>query len=311
MSVVLATDGYETIRRVVDRLRVQTVSEELELVLVAPSRQALGQAPGEIEGFAAVQVVEVGLPLSLGEGRAAGVRAASAPLVFVGETHTYPHPRLAERLIEAHEGPWAMVVPGFGNGNPEGILSWAEFLCDYGSWAVGLPAGEITFVPPYNASFRRSVLIGFGSRLGRALSHGDEMLRGLRTGGHRAYFQPAARIDHVNVTLPAASLDQRYVGGLLVASQRRRRWSWRRSLVYSLGAPVLPVLYLSRVRAGVRAARREAQVPFGALPAMLVCTLVQAAGEMIGYAIGSSPAAERRMTEYELHREAYAVSSPR
>jgi hypothetical protein len=100
-------DGYESIRVVIDRLLCQTVREQLELVLVVPSRLGLGPAPADVAEFAGLQVVEVGFPLSLGEGRAAGVRAASASLVFIGETHTYPHPRFAQRLIEAHDGPWA------------------------------------------------------------------------------------------------------------------------------------------------------------------------------------------------------------
>src|SRR5207247_1352154 len=98
-----------------------------------------------------------------------------APLVFIGETHSLPHPRFAQTLIEAHAGPWAVVVPGFRNANPEPSLSWAGFLSDYSPWAYGLPAGEITYAPIYNASYRRSVLLEFGDRLGRALSHGDEM----------------------------------------------------------------------------------------------------------------------------------------
>ena len=56
----------------------------------------------------------------LPEARAAGVRAASAPIVFIGETHSYPQPGWAEALLTAFEGPWAAVVPAIGNANPNG-----------------------------------------------------------------------------------------------------------------------------------------------------------------------------------------------
>jgi hypothetical protein len=309
MSVVLVTDSYATIRPVIDCLRAQTVRDELEVVLVGPLGDGLHRAGADLDSFAAAQVVECGSPIALGEARAAGVRAASAPLVFIGETHSYPHARMAETLIRAHSGPWAAVVPGFANANPDGAPSWAAFLLDYGAWVPGVAAGEIGHAPIYNASYRRSVLLEFGDRLGSALRIGDEMSIGLRARGHRIHFEPAARIDHLNLSAPAASLRERYLAGLLIAAERTRRWSWRRRFLYLCGAPLLPAVYLSRVRAGVRAQRRDARVPVGAFLMLLVSAFVKAAGEMIGYARGAGPAAEPRMLEYELHKVGYA--SPR
>jgi hypothetical protein len=304
MSVVLVTDDYESVRPALDRWLLQTVTQELEVVLVVPSRRALAGAAAGLEGFGAVQVVELGLPLDLGEWRAAGVHAASAPLVFIGETHSYAHPRLAQELMEAHAGPWAVVVPGFRNANPERSLSWAGFLADYSPWASGLPGGEISYAPIYNAAYRRSVLLEFGDRLGSALSQGDELLTGLRARRHRIYIEPAATIKHFNLSRPTAFLRERFLTGLLIAARRARRWSWRHRLAYVCGSPLLPVVYLSRVRIGVRTVRRN--VPLGAFPALLVGALVKAAGEMIGYARGAAPAANRRLTEYELHKTSYA-----
>ena len=55
--------------------------------------------------------------------------------------------------MEAHLGPWAAVVPAFGNANPDGPLSWAGFLADYGHWLDGLPAGEIGGIPTFNSAY--------------------------------------------------------------------------------------------------------------------------------------------------------------
>ncbi len=166
MSVVLVTDDYDSISPVLDRLVRQTAREHLEVVVVTPSPEQIPAAAANLQGFAAVQVLQHGPPLDLGDGRAAGVRAASAALVFIGETHSYPHPQLAQTLIDAHAGPWAAVVPGFGIANPDSVLSWAGFLSDYGPWLEGLPAEEITYAPNYNASYRRSVLLELGMSWG-------------------------------------------------------------------------------------------------------------------------------------------------
>jgi hypothetical protein len=305
MSIVLVTDRYETIRSVIDRLAAQTARDELEIVLVGPGGDDLRDGAG-LERFAAVQTVDAS-PVALGEARAAGVEAASAPLVFIGETHSYPHPRMVEELIRAHEGPWAAVVPGFGNANPNGAVSWAGFLSDYGAWVPGVDAGEIQFAPMYNASYRRSALLEFEDRLGSALRSGDEMGIGLRARNERVYFEPAARIDHLNVMAPPmAWVRERYLAGVLIGAGRAGRWSWARRLLYICAAPVLPALYLSRIRAGIRAQRRDRPVPLSAYPLILVASLIKAAGETVGYARGMGSGEDARMTDFELHRAPYA-----
>src|SRR6476469_6688062 len=102
LSVILVTDRYETIRKVISHLRQQTVRDKLEIVIVAPKGQALEFEPFAFQEFAAVRLIEADSVLPLAEPRAAGVRVASAPIVVIGETHAYPHPEWAEALIKAH-----------------------------------------------------------------------------------------------------------------------------------------------------------------------------------------------------------------
>ena len=306
ISVILGTDTYETIRPVVECLRRQTVKDRVELVIIAPRRASLGMSDADGEGLAAVRFVEVGDVSRLAVARAAGVHAATAPIVVIGETHTYPDPRWAEALIRAHEGqPWAVIVPGFGNANPNGPLSWAIFLLDYGRWLAGLPAGEIGLAPTHNASYKREVLLSIPA-LETALAHGDELTLWLKSGGHRAYFEPSAVIDHLNVTQLAPWLHERFLGGRLIAGQRALRWPWWKRLLYIVGSPLIPVVILRRIWRGVRLTRRRTRLPFGTLPALIIGAMVSAMGEMVGYAWGMGTGAEEQMTEYEVHKARYA-----
>lgn len=306
LTVILATDRFDTIRRVVECLRGQTVSDRIELVLLAPDRDTLGLDPAAVEGFAAVQVIEVGSVERFAPARAAGVRAASAPVVVIGETHTYPHPQWAEALIAAHAGPWSLVAPGFGNANPERALSWAIFLLDYGRWIAGLPAVETDLGPIHNGAYKRDVLLELGPRLEVALAHGDELTLHFHHRGHRAYFEPAARIDHLNVTRTGPWLRERFLGGQLIGAQRSTRWGWPRRLLYAAAAPLIPLVILRRLWPGIARARRAHRLPAGTLPAIVAGAAVAAAGEAVGYLGGVSRAAELQMNEYELHKVRYA-----
>jgi hypothetical protein len=303
LSVVLVTDAYATIEKVVESLRAQTVRDRVELVVVTPARAELEARLAEAaDELAAVRVVGIEAIEVLAPGRAAGVRAAAAPIVVVGETHSYPHPGWAEALIDAHAGQWAAVIPGFGNANPDGAVSWAAFLCDYGEWLSGLPPRGLSRIPPHNTAYKRAALLGLGRRLDVLLTIGDELVVRLRAAQGKFAFHPAARVDHTNLSLLRPWLVERYAGGVLVAHHRMAIWSWRRRLAYVLGSPLIPIVLLWRIRHGVAAARREGAVPAVAYPLLAVGMLVRGLGEFIGYAGASADAAEQRMTRYEIHK---------
>ena len=305
MSIILVTDRYQTIREVIARLREQTVRDRLELILVAPETQPLELEPEALDGFASALLVEVDSILPLAQPRVAGVQAANAPVIVIGETHSFPHPGWAEALIKAHAQPWAVVVPAFGNANPEGALSWAAFLRDYGRWVEGLPAREIDFVPPYNTATKRDVLLEFGGRLQRMVTQGDELAADLRARGHRTYFEPAARIDHANVSRPVPWLAQRFLTGRVMAAGRAERWSRGRRLLYACGSPLIPAVVLARLVSSVRMVRRSRRLPWGTLLAMVVGAIASAAGEMVTYAAGVRSSVKLRSDEYELHKLNY------
>ena len=180
LSVVLVTDRYETVRLVVDCFAAQTIRERVEIVIVLPESRRHEIPHHDLSMFAAVRAVEVPSIRPMPPARAAGVRASNAPIVFIGETHSFPHRQFAEFLVKAHEEPWDVVVPGLLNANPESSKSWAAFVLDYGYWLASLCAAPIGNGPTWNASYKREILLELGERLDSALSCGDDLPLELR-----------------------------------------------------------------------------------------------------------------------------------
>ena len=78
--MIVLTDDFATIRRLVEHLGAQTIVRDVELVVVCPSAKALAFPAGAADALACVTVVESPL-LPLGQARAAAVRAAAAPII--------------------------------------------------------------------------------------------------------------------------------------------------------------------------------------------------------------------------------------
>jgi hypothetical protein len=307
LSFVLPTETFEAIRPVLDRLRRQTVKHQMEVVLVAPSVEAVSAALQYGDEFAAMQIVTVRLLAPLGCARAAGARAATASLVFIGETHAYPHDDFAEMIIGADAAPWAAIAPGFANGNPQDAFSWSSFLIHYGRWVEGLPAGEIGEVPSHNVAFQREMLLELGDRLEHAFDFGDEMPGWMRERGRRVYFEPASRLDHMNVSRPYAWVRERFLIGAVIATLRSGGWSKARRLTYVGGAGLIPLVLMWRLVPGVRRTIRRVRLPWTTLPLVVLGLFMQAAGELAGYAGMSVDAAKREMHDYEVNRLAYVA----
>lgn len=302
ISFVVPTDSFATIAKVVERLAAQKIAAEIELVVICPAASALGRADVDPLAFL---IVEHGL-VPLGEARAAGVRAATAPVVAIGETHAFPEPDWAERILQAHDdGPWAVVVPSIANANPDGgARSWSSFLIDYGEWAATRQAGEVGATPAYNVTYKREVLLSFGSHLSELLEPGSAFPQELAARGHRSYFEPQARIEHLNLARARAWLAERFLSGRLLGARRRARWPFVRTLAYITGSPLIPVVRLLRTRNALAVAHHAGRLPPHTALAVIAACIVWGAGELVGYVAGRGRA-ETRLLEYELHKARY------
>ena len=74
-------------------LRAQTVRENIEVIVVAPSVERLGALPVTMDEMHSCRVIEVPSAITSSEANAAGARAAAAPIVAFAEDHSYVDPR--------------------------------------------------------------------------------------------------------------------------------------------------------------------------------------------------------------------------
>ncbi len=304
LSVVLPTDSYETIAEVVRTWSAQSASRSIELVIVAPSAEPDGVERPELAAFHDVTLVP-SRPYPLPAARAAGIRAAAAPLVAIAETHSFPEPGCADALIEAHRGPWAAVGPAMTNANPESLISWANLFLDYGPWVELADGGPADDVPVHNSCFKRRVLLDYGRGLDEVLSTEHFLVQDLKARGHRLYMEPAARTAHLNVSKPLTWLSERFYAGRGSAA-RARPWAGPRRLAYAAATPLIPLLRLRRILRLLRGSPRTRGLLPAILPALLASLAVSALGELCGYAFGTGRAGPR-CHEIEIHRARFVA----
>lgn len=301
LSVILVTpDCYGTIRQTIRSLREQTVHDRLEIVIVAPSERTLGLVEKELEAFQSVRVIKFGEIKTLAAARVAGIRAASAPLLALGEDHAFPEPGWAEALIEAHRHSWAAVGPAFLNGNP-GLMSWIGLVMDYGRWLEPVAGGVTDDVSGHSSSWNRSRLLDYGPALERMMQAPTLLHWDMQAKGHRLYLEPAAKVRHVNITrLPSYVLDHFY-GARVFAAARAQNWPWFQRLFYVGATPVLMARTLRGWLGHIRRAGLDSELFPKAWPLLLLSLTTWTLGQMVGYGLGMGTA-EQRTLDYDARR---------
>lgn len=311
LSVVVVTDAYDTIRKTVRHLRAQTIADRIELVVVAAGpEQALGLDLGELAELHSHRVVPVDDVRSLSWARAPGIRAAAAPIVVLAESHCFPEPEWAERLLAAHEQGWTAVGPAIVNANPASVVSWINLLIDYGPWLAPTKGGEIDDLPGHNSAYRKELLLEYGPGLEAMLEAETIMHADLRARGHRLYQEPGALAAHVNVTRTASWIGERFQTGRRFASARSHAWpAWRRA-AYAAGSPLIPLVRLRRLLRDVRRTGIGRHFRGYGYPLLVLALAVSAIGELVGYVLGSGDSMYE-LSRIELHKELHVDAADR
>lgn len=291
LSVVVVTPhDFPQIRRTIRHLAAQDIAEQLELVLVAPSAEAVSDRGSEVDAFGSVRIVAEGPIPNVDHAAAGGILAASADIVAVIEDHGYVQPGWARAIVDAYrDRRWVSVGPVMENANPRTGLSWGNLLLGYGWWTDPERAGEMPDVPGHNGSYRRASLVTYGADLAPRMGRNGDLHDRLRETGGRMYLAAGARVAHANPSRLAPTADLRFHAGRLYGAGRAgsQRWRLVRRLLYAAAAPLIPLVRLRRLHAEHLAAGRHLEHLFPRiLPGLLLALAFDAAGQATGYLRG-------------------------
>ena len=308
LSVILATpDNFQTIATTIGYLAQQSCKEVIEIVIVAPSKD-LEVDDAKLAVFAHYQIVATDIT-TIGRANATGIRHAKSPIVALAEDHCFPAPDWAEHLIKRHEQPWAVVGPAVSNANPRSIVSWADFFIGYGPWLQPISSQEMTFLPGHNSSYKKDILLEYGSKLDEMMEAETVLHWDLHHQGHRLYLEAAAKTAHTNFSLWSSWLPLQYHNGRLFAGTRIQTMTTSKRFVYIVGSPLIPAVRLLRTVRTTRSAKLLRKLVC-CFPALLIGLSLDGLGQMAGYlwGIGNS---SQKVREYEFHRKNHITKKDR
>ncbi|MEM1127327.1 MAG: hypothetical protein AAGI71_11800 [Bacteroidota bacterium] len=302
--VVVTPERFRNIRQTVRHLRAQTVREQIELLIVAPTQEAVSDhEPHELAGFHSVRILPDGPIDNVDAAASVGILAARATAVASIEDHAFPDALWAEAHMQAHaEGDWAVVGSLMKNANPDNPLSWTNLLIAYG-FSMEPAQGEQATIAGHNVSYNAAVVQAYGERLPTMLTRGGGLIEDLKANGHRFYLASEARIYHVNPSSLASTADLRFSAGRLYGANRAKEegWNGMKRALYTAGGPLIPLVRFKRLREELFGhGTRQHLVP-KVFPALLLGLVFDGLGQMAGYALGPGEV-EKKLSNFEMDR---------
>lgn len=227
--VVVARGGAKAAGRTIQSLRLQTIAEGLDVIVVADEPASVA------DGFARLQLLTAPPGAGYGEMAAMGVAAASGALVAILDDYAFPARDWAEVIASHRHDEFAALGSALGNANPRSPMSWSNMLLDYGAWREGLAGGTVDRLPARNLVFRRDALAAFGDALAPMLDEGTAATR-LAAEGHPLKLQDEARLMILNPSGKRATVKSRFAAGRLAAAERAKGMSAFRRFGKALAA---------------------------------------------------------------------------
>jgi len=272
--------------------------------MVIPSCNQLEIAESEMACFHSWRVVEIGEITSIGRGYTAGISQANAPVIALTQDHAFPDSNWAELFIAAHRQHWAAVGPEMSNGNPDTMISWADFYISYGEWAHPAPSGAMRHLPGHNSSYKRDILIEYENELEDLMEAESILHRRLKSHGYELLLESGTCTQHINHAAWKSWLRKRYFQGRQFMATWVKSWPWPRRLLFMFAAPLVVCLRMWRLLRHI-CRGKDLRFFIYLTPALLLGLLAEGAGQAHGCAAGRGNCA-KKMVWYEFDRLKHA-----
>jgi hypothetical protein len=243
--------------------------------------------------------------------RAAGVRAARAPLVAFLDEHSFALAGWAEALIDAHQGPWAGV--GGEVYNLSSAMGFADpiYLMGHGRWTPPAERKTMDLLPSHDTCYKREILLEYDDDLELLLMAEPVLMWKLREDGYELLLEPNVKSMH-GYTVNALTLVAFYAWNRCFGYARARvfEWSLLKRWLHAFLAPLIPWARALQIGKGLaQNAPQRLWVFVIGLPFILIAQYAASFGEAIGYVFGKG-SAEILFTQSHLRGLRWFPDSP-
>ncbi len=198
LSVVIASyDAEKTIKTCLDSLENQTTDKDFEIIVVDSSIDSTALL---IEiNFPSVRLYKFPERKFCGDARNWGISVATGEIIAFIDADCVAGNNWVDKLLTAHQSSHPAIGGAIANGNPDSLVGWAAYFCEFSRWMPNTPSARMTDIAGANMSYKRKVFSDLGKFIEGTYCSDTDFHWRLQQMGHYPQFEPSIMIFHYNI----------------------------------------------------------------------------------------------------------------
>jgi glycosyltransferase involved in cell wall biosynthesis len=288
LSVIIASyNPGKLIERCLESLKNQSTDQPFEIIVVDSSSDGVGSLIGK--KFPDVRLYQFSERKFCGDARNYGISVAEGKVIAFLDADSRADQNWVVEILKAHRSPSLAIGGAIANANPQSMIGWASYLCEFSQWMPGFPLRNMADIAGANMSYKKKAFEEYGLFIEGTYSSDTEFH--WRLGGNKTCLQfvPSILVFHHNIDRLGRFLMHEFEHGRSFAKVRMKSQDfseWRR-LFYGTFSFLIPGWLLLKI--GLRNLRNRIYLFhfLKALPLLILGLISWSLGEYAGYVKGS------------------------
>jgi len=287
LSVIVASyESAKTIEACLESLRKQRTGRAFEVIAVDSG--ADGAALLIERRFPEVRLCSFSERKFCGAARNWAMGIARGEIVAFVDADCVARPDWVENLLEAHETPAPVIGGAIANGNPESLVGWAAYFCEFSRWMPGTPPQWLDDIAGANISYKRELFDRYGPFIEGTYCSDTEYHWRLGRDGIRLRFEPRSVVAHRNIERLGQFLVHEFDHGRSFGRvhQSVKGFSFWTRAAKAAGVPLGILRKLATITTNIMRNRTYLPQFVAALPLLILGVVFWCVGQGAGYAEG-------------------------
>jgi len=287
LSVIVASyKSGRTIEACLESLRKQRAGRAFEVIAVDSGTDGAAQL---IEKrFPEVKLRSFSERKFCGGARNWAIGIAQGKIVAFMDADCVASPDWVETLLAAHETRDPAIGGAIANGNPESLVGWAAYFCEFSRWMPGTPPQWLSDIAGANMSYKRELFDRYGPFIEGTYCSDTEYHWRLGRDGIRLRFEPSSVVAHQNIDRLGQFLVHEFDHGRSFGRVHLRAKGfspWTRAVKVA-GVPLGILRMLATITANIMRNRIYLPQFVATLPLLMLGVVFWSVGQGVGYAEG-------------------------
>ena len=198
LSVIIASyNSGNLIERCLESLENQNTDRPFEVVVVDSSSNRMATLIKN--RFADVRLYHFPKRKFPGDARNFGLSVAEGEIIAFIDADCRADQNWANQIFKAHQSSHLAIGGAIGNANPQSMIGWAAYFCEFSQWMPNTPSKPLRDIAEANMSYKKRVFEEYGGFIEGTYSSDTEFHWRLGKNGHVLRFVPSILVLHHSI----------------------------------------------------------------------------------------------------------------